>query len=161
MTRVGKGFAYIQFHDANAVEKALLYDGQKFPPMLPRVLRVTRAKRSPKLTNHDKSSKNFKERLSSTKANERENPSEVKSQRGRAGKLLGRAGAAQYRHSQKSVSFGKSIPKASSRSPHTVIREDRQPAQGHKILKAVSGKRSGKQTTRSRNYSISGRKART
>ena len=44
-TRVGKGFAYVQFHDENAVEAALLLDGKRFPPMLPRTLRVSRAKR--------------------------------------------------------------------------------------------------------------------
>ncbi|KOS18674.1 Nucleolar protein 12 [Escovopsis weberi] len=43
-TRVGKGFAYVQFYDGNDVEAALLHDGKKFPPMLPRPLRVTRAK---------------------------------------------------------------------------------------------------------------------
>lgn len=45
LTRVGKGFAYVQFKDENCVEAALLCDGKKFPPMLPRKLRVTRAKR--------------------------------------------------------------------------------------------------------------------
>ncbi|KAJ6780580.1 hypothetical protein PWT90_04063 [Aphanocladium album] len=49
-TRVGKGFAYVQFYDANAVEEALLLDGKSFPPMLPRKLRVTRAK-DPRKTN--------------------------------------------------------------------------------------------------------------
>ncbi|PGH00399.1 nucleolar protein 12 [Blastomyces parvus] len=44
-TRIGKGIAYVQFRDENAVEAALLMDGQKFPPLLPRKLRVTRAKR--------------------------------------------------------------------------------------------------------------------
>ena len=44
-TRVGKGFAYVQFVDANAVEAAILLDGKKFPPMLPRNLRVSRAKK--------------------------------------------------------------------------------------------------------------------
>ncbi|RMZ84492.1 hypothetical protein DV737_g1080, partial [Chaetothyriales sp. CBS 132003] len=44
-TRVSKGFAYVQFTDQNAVEAALLFDGKKFPPLLPRVLRVSRAKR--------------------------------------------------------------------------------------------------------------------
>ncbi|RAL61671.1 hypothetical protein DID88_002739 [Monilinia fructigena] len=43
-TRVGKGFAYVQFKDANAVEAALLFNEKKYPPMLPRVLRVVRAK---------------------------------------------------------------------------------------------------------------------
>ncbi|KAL1870297.1 hypothetical protein VTK73DRAFT_2672 [Phialemonium thermophilum] len=44
ITRVGKGFAYVQFYDENAVEAALLLAGKKFPPMLPRELRVTRCK---------------------------------------------------------------------------------------------------------------------
>ncbi|CCF34363.1 RNA recognition domain-containing protein [Colletotrichum higginsianum] len=43
-TRVGKGFAYVQFYDGNHVEAALLLDGKKYPPMLPRIMRVTRAK---------------------------------------------------------------------------------------------------------------------
>ncbi|KAL2016946.1 hypothetical protein VTK56DRAFT_2822 [Thermocarpiscus australiensis] len=43
-TRVGKGFAYVQFYDANAVEAAILLNGKKFPPMLARELRVSRCK---------------------------------------------------------------------------------------------------------------------
>ena len=45
-TRIGKGFAYVQFFDENAVEAALLMNDKKFPPMLPRKLRVMRAKRT-------------------------------------------------------------------------------------------------------------------
>lgn len=44
VTRVGKGFAYVQFYDENAVESAILLNGKKFPPMLPRELRVSRCK---------------------------------------------------------------------------------------------------------------------
>ena len=44
-TRVGKGFAYVQFADENGVEAALLLDDKKFPPLLPRKLRVSRAKK--------------------------------------------------------------------------------------------------------------------
>jgi nucleolar protein 12 len=44
-TRIGKGIAYVQFHDENGVEAALLYNDKKFPPLLPRKLRVTRARR--------------------------------------------------------------------------------------------------------------------
>jgi nucleolar protein 12 len=43
-TRVGKGFAYVQYYDENGVEAALQYNEQKFPPMLPRKLRVTRCR---------------------------------------------------------------------------------------------------------------------
>jgi nucleolar protein 12 len=42
-TRVSKGFAYVQFKDENSAEAALLMNGKKFPPMLPRILRVMRA----------------------------------------------------------------------------------------------------------------------
>jgi nucleolar protein 12 len=44
-TRIGKGIAYVQFEDENAVEAALLYNDKKFPPMLPRKLRVSRARK--------------------------------------------------------------------------------------------------------------------
>lgn len=43
-TRIGKGFAYVQFYNPNSVESALTLNGKKFPPMLPRELRVSRAK---------------------------------------------------------------------------------------------------------------------
>lgn len=45
-TRIGKGFAYVQFFDENTVEAALIMNDKKFPPMLPRKLRVMRAKRT-------------------------------------------------------------------------------------------------------------------
>jgi nucleolar protein 12 len=44
-TRIGKGFAYVQFADQNGVEAALLLNEKRFPPMLPRKLRVMRAKK--------------------------------------------------------------------------------------------------------------------
>ncbi|KAI1379560.1 hypothetical protein F4677DRAFT_409681 [Hypoxylon crocopeplum] len=104
-TRVGKGFAYVQFYDANHVESAMLLDGKKFPPMLPRALRVSRAK-DPRKTalamertvkaklegsnSHDKKSKSTKHRPKVTP--------EQQSLAGRAGKLLGRVAAARQRH---------------------------------------------------------------
>lgn len=45
-TRISKGFAYVQFEDENGVESALGLDGKRFPPLLPRTLRVMRAKRT-------------------------------------------------------------------------------------------------------------------
>lgn len=59
-TRVGKGFAYIQFYDPNSVEAALLLDGKKFPPYLPRKLRVTRAKKVRKSTSTTSANKKSK-----------------------------------------------------------------------------------------------------
>ncbi|KAJ4525832.1 Nucleolar protein 12 [Exophiala dermatitidis] len=46
-TRVSKGIAYVQFESENSVEGALLMNDKKFPPMLPRKLRVMRARRMP------------------------------------------------------------------------------------------------------------------
>ncbi|KAI0419181.1 hypothetical protein F5X98DRAFT_83365 [Xylaria grammica] len=104
-TRVGKGFAYVQFYDGNDVESALLLNGKKFPPMLPRTLRVSRAKdprktalameRSTKapLKGADTKSKN-------TKYTPKITP-EQQSQAGRAGRLFGRSAASQQRRELK------------------------------------------------------------
>lgn len=101
ITRVGKGFAYVQFWDANAVEKALLLNEKKFPPMLPRILRVSRAKNftKTKLTYDDRSKRQAKiPRAMKGPPSEAGKPSqEINSLLGRANKLLGRAGAAQIR----------------------------------------------------------------
>lgn len=97
--------------DANGVEKALEYHGKKFPPMLPRLLRVVRAKsiqnqkNNHNLQNHQPHTKK-KTRFPSNPATAARNDanytpklsSEVASLLGRANKLLGRAGAAQLRN---------------------------------------------------------------
>ena len=94
-TRVGKGVAYVQFHHENAVEEALLLDGKKFPPMLPRKLRVARAK-APKRNARPGSG-----RPSAPQAGpngyRRKITGEESSQMGRAGKLFGRAAAVRVR----------------------------------------------------------------
>ena len=81
-TRVGKGFAYVQFLDQNCVEEALLLDGKKFPPLLPRKLRVSRAR---KVLRKREAPSNDK--IADTR----------KTLQGRAGKLLGKAGQAQVK----------------------------------------------------------------
>jgi len=99
-TRVGKGFAYVQFEDPNSVEAALLFNEKKYPPMLPRVLRVVRAKAVRKTANaaaasrpDPRNAKNGnKPRIYQPKTT-----SEMSSLQGRAGKLLGKAGAAQFK----------------------------------------------------------------
>lgn len=96
------------FQDANSVEAALLFNEKKFPPMLPRVLRVTRAKAMKKTANAQK--REFAPRPTIKGSN---NPNNVviynpkmsaqqQSLQGRAGKLLGRAGAAQFRKREES-----------------------------------------------------------
>lgn len=94
-TRVGKGIAYVQFEDENAVEAALLYNDKKFPPMLPRKLRISRAKAQ------KRNVKPGSDRPSSSKPNangyQRKLTGGEASNLGRTGKLLGRAAAAKAR----------------------------------------------------------------
>ncbi|KAI0844112.1 hypothetical protein F5Y00DRAFT_249492 [Daldinia vernicosa] len=131
-TRVGKGFAYVQFYDTNDVESALLLDGKKFPPMLPRVLRVSRAKDPRKtalameraqkarlegLHSQDKNSKSTKHKPKITP--------EQQSQAGRAGKLLGRAAAARQRHGVK----GERRPRKEDRKEPTAAEAFKSPEQ--------------------------------
>ncbi|KAF2859092.1 hypothetical protein K470DRAFT_265478 [Piedraia hortae CBS 480.64] len=125
-TRVGKGVAYVQFADANAVEAALLYNEKKFPPMLPRKLRVSRAKaQKRKVAKPQAKSKTYQRKVSA----------EESSRLGRAGKLLGKAGAAQMKKPEAFVFEGH---RASSSSG----------VQGLKFGKSKK-KKSGKPATRS------------
>ncbi|KAG6007256.1 hypothetical protein E4U21_006174 [Claviceps maximensis] len=99
-TRVGKGFAYVQFYDTNDVEAALLLDGKKFPPLLPRVLRVARAKDPRKTVLAQERSRSKAQaadrQAHSTKYTPKQTP-EQQAAAGRANKLLGRAGGFQHR----------------------------------------------------------------
>lgn len=76
------------------MEKALLYHGKKFPPMLPRILRVTRAKSIKTPTTHNR--RHEKNNVVSPKGavgSQPKLPSEAQS-------LVGRAGAAQLKNSE-------------------------------------------------------------
>ncbi|PYH46657.1 rRNA-processing protein NOP12 [Aspergillus saccharolyticus JOP 1030-1] len=84
-TRVGKGFAYVQFYDQNCVEEALLLEGKQYPPMLPRKLRVSRAKKVMKKRDEGGSKQGQALGVAD------------KTLQGRAGKLFGRAGAAKVK----------------------------------------------------------------
>ncbi|QYS98779.1 Nucleolar protein 12 [Trichoderma simmonsii] len=99
-TRVGKGFAYVQFYDANDVEAALLLNGKKFPPMLPRLLRVTRAKdprKTAQAVERARSKADVADGTSrSTKYKPKATPEE-QAAAGRTRKLLGRSAAAKQR----------------------------------------------------------------
>ncbi|KAL8761447.1 MAG: hypothetical protein Q9184_002434 [Pyrenodesmia sp. 2 TL-2023] len=105
-TRVGKGFAYVQFQNENAVEKALLYNEKKYPPLLPRMLRVTRAKRMTKTASQNPHSGISSGGAKSTGSTAKYSPKDpvAQSMSGRAGKLFGRAGAAQLKGQTGSVS---------------------------------------------------------
>lgn len=97
-TRVGIGIAYVQFVDENSVEAALLDDEKKFPPMLPRKLRVQRAKamkRNAKPGSGRPGASKDREAASGGKSGyKRKITAEEASQMGRTGKLYGKAAAA-------------------------------------------------------------------
>lgn len=95
-TRVGKGIAYVQFESEVGVEAALGLNEKKFPPMLPRKLRVSRAKaikRNANKKDKDKVGKGARGTERGT-GYQRKVGSEESSRAGRAAKLYGRAGAA-------------------------------------------------------------------
>lgn len=92
-TRVGKGIAYVQFVDENSVEAALGDEGKKFPPMLPRRLRVQRAK-AVKRNAKVGSGRPGAPRQEGKTGYQRKITAEEASQMGRTGKLFGKAAAA-------------------------------------------------------------------
>lgn len=75
-TRIGKGIAYVQYYDENGVEAALLYNDKRFPPLLPRTLRVTRARRPKKAS--EPSSRPKDSSISSSRPGGRRPSSETK-----------------------------------------------------------------------------------
>ncbi|KAK0657270.1 hypothetical protein B0T16DRAFT_401307 [Cercophora newfieldiana] len=107
ITRVGKGFAYVQFYDGNAVESAVLLNEKKFPPMLPRTLRVSRCKaphKTARAMEAKQGAKNEKTLPPNGKGKGKADKgsgyvpkvtAEDKTLAGRAGKLLGRSAASQ------------------------------------------------------------------
>ncbi|KAI9819580.1 MAG: Nucleolar protein 12 [Pycnora praestabilis] len=151
-TRVGKGIAYIQFIDPNAVEAALLYHDKSYPPLLPRKLRVTRAKHVKK-TSSAQNSKNTTRAGSSNNAKRIYNPkttSRVQSLEGRAGKLLGRAGATHFRTPSRGSENDRT--RGVAKTPESIVFE------GYRASKKIgkegikmggSGKKKGKPRTRS------------
>ena len=133
------------------MEKALLYNDKKFPPLLPRLLRVTRAKNASKTNSRQKD-----ERRPEYNPVHSQTPSgyqpkitpQVQSLTGRAGKLLGRAGAAQFRNSQEKGQKSLGVKK----SPEAVVFEGYRASskQGKDILKQKgSGKKQAKPHGRS------------
>ncbi|KAL8842707.1 MAG: hypothetical protein Q9170_000363 [Blastenia crenularia] len=154
-TRVGKGFAYIQFKDEIAVEKALLYNDKRFPPLLPRILRVTRAKKTTKTsTRKYQRVKNVDDAKSST-SKARYVPkvdSVTQSLSGRAGKLFGHAGAARLKdragsHDRRSLNSPASVAKAPEQIIFEGYRASSKQGKGAKF--GSSGKKAGKPRTRS------------
>ena len=147
----------IVLQDPNAVEKALLYNEKRFPPMLPRVLRVTRAKSLRKTASHTNSLRAMK-KAPQARGNGTYKPklsSQVQSLSGRAGKMFGRAGAAQLRNhgdDKASGNAGMSHLKGITKTPESIVFEGYRAnsRQGNGRLKlGGSGKSQGKPRTRS------------
>ncbi|KAH9878968.1 hypothetical protein J1614_002403 [Plenodomus biglobosus] len=94
-TRIGKGFAYVQFVDENGVEAALQLNEKKFPPLLPRILRVTRCK-AEKKKDKARAPPPTKAPRSATKGGYvAKLTEEQKSMQGRARSMLGKVAKAQ------------------------------------------------------------------
>ncbi|KAH6898514.1 hypothetical protein B0T10DRAFT_111808 [Thelonectria olida] len=127
-TRVGKGFAYVQFYDGNDVEAALHLNDKKFPPLLPRKLRVTRAK-DPRKTNLAAERSKAKSIAAgaaskSTKYKVKATP-EQQSMAGRTGKLLGRSAAFQQRRGKRLSTDEAPEPVATIKTPEQIVFEGR------------------------------------
>ena len=95
-TRIGKGFAYVQFTDENGVEAALQLNEKKFPPMLPRVLRVTRCK-AEKKKSLPRGPAPSSERGGKNGVYRKKFSAEEKSQLGRTKAMLSKGGVAKAR----------------------------------------------------------------
>ncbi|KND95305.1 Nucleolar protein 12 [Tolypocladium ophioglossoides CBS 100239] len=142
-TRVGKGFAYVQFYDGNDVESALHLDGKKFPPMLPRALRVTRAKDPRKTVTAQERAKARANASKGATRNTMYRPKitpEQQAAAGRAGKLLGRAGAAMHRN--KSRSDASSGAHTGMKTPEQIVFEGRRASSRDALSKDLKGKKS-------------------
>lgn len=149
VTRVGKGIAYVQFKDENSVEAALLDNEKKFPPMLPRKLRVSRAK-AQKRNAKPGSGRPGANTKASASGYKRKLTEEELAQMGRQGKLLGKAGAAHMvKNQSKPAGTGKKEFKPNGlegfKRPEAFVFEGHRASskQGNQGLK-LGGKNSGK-----------------
>lgn len=141
-TRVGKGFAYVQFEDENGVEAALQFNDQKFPPLLPRKLRVVRAR--PQKKKDKKPSPSVKPSPAQSKSGYNAKISEEqKSKQGRARAMLGKVAA--YKSAESFVFEGH---RATSKQGHSGLKLGGKKKKGpngrkarSKAWKAAGGKR--------------------
>ena len=142
-TRVGKGFAYVQFEDENGVEAALQFNDQKYPPLLPRKLRVSRAKQQKR--NAQPPPYLSKIHTPTTKIKTGYNPKiseEQKSKAGRARAMLSKS--AQFKTAESFVFEG-----------HRAIKSN---SNGLKLGKKKTGKPKGRGSKRASAWKASGGK---
>ena len=137
--------------DANSVEKALLYHEKKFPPMLPRNLRVTRAKNTKNTIGANRKEGSF---IENAESNDKPKvPSQVQSLTGRAHKLLGRAGAAKLRatRGQHKASSG-SVSDVAKSSESVIFEGFRASSSQEKATSITSGGKHNKPSNRSKEF---------
>lgn len=138
-----------------------MYNEKKYPPMLPRILRVTRAKNMTKATGRKEKNTNYKRNTDSAANYKPKVPSKVQSLTGRAGKLLGRAGAAQLRAAGKPQSPAMKKINGIAKTPESLVFEGYRASshQGKGVLKTKgSGKKHCKPSSRSRQFKAQGKK---
>lgn len=153
-TRVGKGFAYVQFYDTNDVEAALLLNDKSFPPMLPRKLRVTRAKDPRKTASAVERSQAKANRGANNKPARgyvaKATPNQL-SAAGRHSRLLGRAGARFASNGAQHGDANTSLPDG-IKPPSRIIFEGRRASSRDALSKDLKGKKGkgkkGKPTNR-------------
>ena len=144
--------------DANSVEKALFFHEKKFPPMLPRILRVARAKNAKKTKSAIRKEVPFLQNAESTKRRPKV-PSQVQSLTGRAHKLLGRAGAANLRapRGQQRLPSKNSNSVAGS-SGSISFKGFRASSSQDKTTQRITGRKRNRPSNRSKEFRIRGRK---
>lgn len=135
------------------MEKALLYHEKKFPPMLPRMLRVTRAKSFQTSNKHSRRTPQKEGVSPSSARGYKPNPSsEVQTLSGRASKLLGRAGAAQLKGLESLNRASTAKIGGISKTPESKVFEGYRASITQKkggVKMEGSGKKQGKPRTRS------------
>lgn len=123
--------------------------------MLPRILRVTRAKntkivdkRKEKLVSRNAESTNYQSKI----------PSRVQSLRGRAHKLLGRAGAAKLKTAKGQHGHSANSASGVAKSSESIVFEGfrASSSQGKGVLK-TRGRKHGKPSNRSKEFKAKGR----
>ncbi|QDS68530.1 hypothetical protein FKW77_010897 [Venturia effusa] len=145
-TRVGKGFAYVQFKDENSVEAALHHNEKRFPPLLPRKMRVVRAK----AIKRNAVNRNPNSSRPSTGVYNRKVTGQEKTLQGRASKMLGRAGAAHVKRDEGAFAAQPEAMKGMKRPENFVFEGYRASSkQGTHGLKLGGGKKGGKPKGRS------------
>ena len=144
--------------DANSVEKALYFHEKKFPPMLPRILRVARAKDVKKTKS---ATRKEGPSLHDTESTERRPkvPSQVQSLTGRAHELLGRAGAANLRASRGQQKPPSRSGKGGAGSSGSISFEGfRASSSQEKGTQRTTGRKHNRPSNRSKELRIRGRK---